>query len=174
MTRWYRLRRYSDRTSLGVGDCARSWRGSPCPASLQHAKDRPRLGPVLLELVEVPLGRREDVDDHGAEVDEDPVRRGLTLAPDRPDLLGSQGFQDPTGDCRQLAFRAARADDEVVGNRGQPGQVEQDDVGCLLVLGDIDDPAGHLERRTLTSDRSDYRSPGWQAVGPGQHGGSTS
>ena len=56
-----------------------------------HAEDRLRLGPVLLELVVVALGRREDVDDDRPEVEQDPVRRRRPLAPDRLDLLVAQG-----------------------------------------------------------------------------------
>ena len=50
--------------------------GSPAPSrgALLNAEDRLRLGPVLLEAVVVALGRREDVDDHRPEVDQDPVR----------------------------------------------------------------------------------------------------
>ena len=53
--------------------------------------------------------------------------------------------------------------DEVVGHRGQAGEVEQDDVGRLLVLGQLDDPAGELEWREPPG-RRDGRALG-QAVG---------
>ena len=59
------------------------------------------------------------------------------------------GPDDAVRDGVELALRAARADDEVVGQRRQGGQVEQDDVGGLLVLGELDDAAGELERRPL-------------------------
>ena len=75
--------------------------------------------------VVVALRRREDVDDDRPEVEQDPVRRracprgryGL-------DLLVAQGADDPVGDRVELALRAARADDEVVGQRRQarPGR----------------------------------------------------
>ena len=66
---------------------------------------------------------------------------------------------DPAGDGLQLPLRAARADHEVVGHRRQAGEIQQDDVGGLLVLGQFDDPPGEVERRALPGGR------GGRAVG---------
>ena len=79
MTRRY----YADPAVAGLA----GQRACPPGPGLLDAQDGLRLGPVLLELVEVALGRREDVDDHPAEVEQDPVRRGDALAADRPDAL---------------------------------------------------------------------------------------
>ena len=116
-------------------------------------EDRLGLGPVLLEPVVLALRRREDVDDHRPEVDQDPVRRRRPFAPDRLGLLVAQAADDPVRDRLELPLRPARADDEVVGHRGQAGEIEQDDVGRLLVLGQLDDPPGELERRALGGRR---------------------
>ena len=59
----------------------------------------------------------------------------------------------PSAIALDLPLRSARADDEVVGHRRQPAEVEQDDVGGLLVLGQLDDPPGELERRALGGRR---------------------
>src|SRR2546423_15593919 len=98
-------------------------------ARLLDPEDRLRLAPVALQLVEVPFGRREDVDDDRAEVDQDPVRRRGALPADGPNALLPEAFDDPVRDGRQLALRPARADDEVVAERRQAGEVEQAEVG---------------------------------------------
>ena len=64
---------------------------------LLDAQDRPRPGPVPLELVVVTLGRREHVDDHRPEVEQHPVRCGRPLTPDRADaLLAQPGSRIPS------------------------------------------------------------------------------
>ena len=81
--------------------------------------------------------------------------------PSRPiglGLLVAEAADDPVGDRRQLALRAARADHEVVGHRGQAGQIEQHDVGGLLVLGQLDDPPGEVERRSLRRPARPWRA----------------
>src|SRR5262245_55598946 len=140
MTRWYCP------TRTGGGDDSRN--DAPGPALL-HAEDRLCFGPVLLEGVVVALGRREDVDDHRSVVEQDPVRGRCALASDRPELLVPQATDDAVGDGVELPLRPARADDEVVGQRRQRIELEQDDVGRLLVLRQLDDAARELERRTV-------------------------
>ena len=75
------------------------------------------------------------------------------LAPDRLRPLVAQAADDAARDRLELPLRPARADDEVVGHRRQASEVEQDDVGGLLVLGQLDDPPGELERRSLGGGR---------------------
>ena len=76
------------------------------------------------------------------------------LAPDRPDLLVAQPRDDPVRDRVELALRPARADHEVVGEGRQRRELEQDDVGRLLVLGELDDAAGEVERGALVGWRA--------------------
>src|SRR5262245_58711704 len=133
---------------------------------LLDRKDRLRLGPVLLEAVVVALRWREDVDDDRAVVDEDPMRRGRALATDRADLLVAEAADDAVRDGLELALRTTRADDEVVRHRRQRVELEQDDVGGLLVLGQLDDSAGQLERRSI--GRRGRLRPLGQAVGAGR------
>ena len=59
----------------------------------------------------------------------------------------------PLAIASELPLRAAGTDDEVVGHRGQAGEIEQDDVGGLLVLGQLDDPPCELQRRALGGRR---------------------
>ncbi len=59
------------------------------------------------------------------------------------------GRDDPVRDGVELALRPARADDEVVGDGRERRQVEQHDVGRLLVLRELDDASGELERGAL-------------------------
>ena len=84
------------------------------------------------------------------EVEQDPVRGRHPLAADRPRVFSARSLgEDAVGDRIPLALGAAGADHEVVGEGGQRGQLEDDDVGHLLVLGQLDDPAGELERLEL-------------------------
>ena len=94
--------------------------GTAGPPPLLHPKDRLRLRPVLLELVEVALGRREDVDDHAAEVEQDPVRGGDALAPDRPDPLGPQPATMPSAIASSWRSEPPEQMTKVVGQGRQP------------------------------------------------------
>src|SRR3954452_15225803 len=118
-----------------------------CP--LLDPDDRLRLRPVLLETVVLALRRREDVYDDDPEVKQDPVRGRRPFLADRLGPLVAEPADDPVRDGRQLALRATRADHEVVGHRRETTQVQQDDVGCLLVLRQLDDSPRDVERWSL-------------------------
>src|ERR1700690_978751 len=113
--------------------------------TLLNAKDGLRLGPMVLEAVVVALRRGKDVHDHVAEVDQHPVRGWQALLADWPDTILTHPPDDPVGDRLELALRSAGADDERVGQCREAVEVEQQDVGRLLVLGQANDPAGHVE-----------------------------
>ena len=53
----------------------------------------------------------------------------------RRDLLCGETVNDVRGDRGELRFRAASADDESLCDRGEPSNVKDDDVGCLLIFG---------------------------------------
>ena len=55
-------------------------------------------------------------------------------------------FDDAFGDRTELPIRRTAADDEVVRHRRLGTHVEQDDVRCLLVGGELDDAVGERER----------------------------
>ena len=80
--------------------------------------------------------------------------------PMRLDALVAQRLDDAVRDRADLALRAARADDERVGERRELAEVEQHDVGRLLVLRELHDPPREVERR-------DGRSSGPRCRGPG-------
>ena len=70
--------------------------------------------------------------------------------PSRPiglTLSSRSDGDDPVRDRLELPLRAAGADHEVVSQRRQRGELEQHDVGGLLVLGQLDDAAGEVQRR---------------------------
>src|SRR6478735_9452563 len=110
------------------------YRSSPYPRALLDAEDRLRARPVLLELVVVALRGREHVHDDGPEVHEDPVRFRGPLAADRLDALVAKRLEDAVGDRADLPLRPAGADDEGVSQGRELAQVEEHDVGGLLVL----------------------------------------
>ena len=73
---------------------------------------------------------------------------------------------DAVGDRLELPFGAAGADHEVVGQRRQGRELEQHDVGRLLVLGQLDDAAGEVKRGAVAG-RGGGRVAVRQAVGAG-------
>src|SRR3954453_6484495 len=118
-------------------------------AALLNREYDPCFRPVLFEAVVLALRRREDVDDDRPEVDQDPVRRRGPLSADRLRALVPQAADDATRDRLELPFGSTRADHEVVGHRRQLTEIEQDDVGGLLVFGQLDDASSELEGRPL-------------------------
>jgi hypothetical protein len=77
------------------------------------------------------------------------VRVGRTLATDGPHAVLLEAFFDAVRDGAELSFRTTRADDEVIGQRGQATDAEKHDVGGLPVGCELDDPVGQLERPAL-------------------------
>ena len=86
------------------------------------------------------------MDDHAPVVEQHPVGLGCPLAPDRLDALVAQALHDPVGDRADLPLGPTGADHERVGQRRQRVQVKQHDVGGLLVLGELHDAPGKVER----------------------------
>src|SRR4029079_10372016 len=74
--------------------------------ALLDPEDGLGLGPVLLETVIVALGRREDVHDDRAVVEQYPMRCGRALTPDGADLLVPKRLDDAVRDRVELALRA--------------------------------------------------------------------
>ena len=96
--------------------------------------------------------------DHGADVDQDPAAVGVPLgARDREPILAGR-LDDRVGDRSRLNLRAARDDDERVGDDGTPIEVEDGDILAFLVFGGGAD------------DVDEFR----QSVSPGAVGGERS
>ncbi len=79
------------------------------------------------------------------------MRRGGPLAADGLHLLVTQTLDDAVGDGIDLPLGPAGRDHEVIGERGQRRELEDDHVGRLLVLGQFDDATGEIERLALTA-----------------------
>ena len=131
---------------------------------LLDAEDRLRLGPVLLELVEVALRRREDVDDRPAEVEQHPVRGG---GPSRP-IGRIPSVRSPDTMPSAMASSCRSEPPEQMTNASasvvSSADVEQDDVGRLLILGQLDYAAGQRER-FLIGLRGAAEQPDVEAIG---------
>jgi hypothetical protein len=110
--------------------------------------DRGHVAPELLEpVVPARLGG-EDVQDHVEVVDEDPPRLlGSGDASREQAVLVLHALVHLVVDRLRLARVPAGADDEVVRVRADGPHVEDDDVCCELLLGELGDLAGLLERR---------------------------
>ena len=89
--------------------------------------------------------RREDVQDHVAEVDQHPPRIVLALAVMRPQPHPPQGPLGVVDDGRELGRRLRGADYEEVGEVRKVPHVEEHDVGGLFVGRGGDGGAGVLD-----------------------------
>src|SRR5690606_3362622 len=97
-----------------------------------------RLAPQPLERVELARLRREDVDDEVEEVEEDPLRAVVALDVRHATIERAQALLDGVGDRLRLPDVGCRADDEHVGERLRPTQVEEGDTQRFLVAGGLD------------------------------------
>ena len=78
------------------------------------------------------------MDDDVAEVQQHPPSLGLAFATDRLDAAAlAQLVLDLIGDRADLDVGIAGRDDEVVGDHEQIGDVDRDDVVCLLIAGGL-------------------------------------
>ncbi|RAQ94839.1 hypothetical protein A4R35_04775 [Thermogemmatispora tikiterensis] len=87
-----------------------------------------RLAPQAFEPVVLPLSWPEDMDDHGAEIQEDPTAGGIALLMEQASALFLQLLFQGVGDSLNLALIASATNDKVVGDTAQALKVEQDDI----------------------------------------------
>jgi hypothetical protein len=67
-------------------------------------------------------------------IEHDPLARGKSVHRNRADaMLISQASFDLARDCFQMRLRSSRANHEVIGEAGNPLEIENDDVFRLLV-----------------------------------------
>jgi hypothetical protein len=104
--------------------------------------DRWDHAPEPLKAIVVALGDAEDVDDHIGVVDHDPSGVGRALDARVQAVLLLNLLVDMIDDRAELPVVVAGADHKKVGNRALCADVEQSDLVGLLVLGEIDNPAG--------------------------------
>ena len=89
--------------------------------------------PQPFEIVELADRLVEDVDDHVAAIEERPLPATHPLDRDRPRAHVGERVLDRLRDALHLAVGARGADDQVVGDRREPGDVENDEVESFLV-----------------------------------------
>src|SRR5205823_6613082 len=120
-------------------------RRPPQAHDLLDAHDRGRVGPQLLELIILALGRGEDVDHNVAIVEKHPARAGCPLAAGGPPVgLVAQVVDDRVLNGGDLPLAGAAADHEVVSQERYLAEIEQYDVTRLAVGCNIDDLASDL------------------------------
>src|SRR4051812_47565958 len=90
--------------------------------------------PQLLDVVEFPDFRAEDMDDHIAGIDQHPAGAGQPLDARlaQPRILDR--LQKVIGDGADMAVRAARGDNHIVAQAGLALNVDGDNVFCLGVF----------------------------------------
>jgi hypothetical protein len=128
-----------------------------------HPDYHRRLAPELLQAVVLSQAGSENVDDHTAIVNQHPPRRGNPLNVQRNNpFLRFHLFQDFIYDSSKLTFAGSAADDEVVGQQGNLADVQQDDVGALLVGDEFNYFPGQLRRIWLLRSYA-QKSPPFQS-----------
>jgi hypothetical protein len=116
-------------------------------AQLLHPDEWNRSGPELFETVEAALLNAEQVYHDIAVVDQHPARRRLAFHPERANAIVVAERLFEVADHRlHLPIAGGACHDEVVGNRGDRPNVEQDDIGSQFVGRDLNDPSGELLR----------------------------
>ena len=104
------------------------------------------VAPQSLEtVVQARLGR-EDVHDEVEVIEQDPFRLLVAFDVRRLGTRGGEGFHDPVGDGPNLSRAGTRTNHEIVGEPERLPQIENDQIGRLLVL-DSADCHGHLQGR---------------------------
>jgi hypothetical protein len=68
-----------------------------------------------------------------AEVHENPFCRGCAFHTERLMALRGEGSVDAVRDRADLPFRFTGTDDEVIGDRGQCGDMQDEDIGGFLI-----------------------------------------
>ena len=104
-----------------------------------------RATPQLLQVVELPLFRRKEVDDDVAEVQQHPARRRRSLPPVARDAACLEGLGEVFFQRLYLPRRLRRHDDEVIGEERQPPQIKQHDVFSQIVRSDINDELRYFQ-----------------------------
>ncbi len=78
--------------------------------------------PKLIELIIIPLGRSEDMNDDRAKISQDPARIGSPFTMVRNNPLGFQRFIDFSPDSLDLALAVSTTNDKIISKRTQcPG-----------------------------------------------------
>src|SRR5262245_29573218 len=144
----------------------RSWAESalllPCDRSTARTHVRTRSGrkgladaagrgfaPEVFQPVVLACVGREDVHDHVPVVEQDPAGLAVALDAARQEAAVGVVLQlvvDSVVNRLRLALRVPRADHEEVGVGDDAAQVDDADVDCLLVGGDLSDPFGQRGR----------------------------
>ena len=111
-------------------------------SSLRRRPGRVVGEPHLLDVVEGPDVRPEDVDDHVAGIDQHPVERAHAFDAEIADAGVLQVAEQPVGDGADMAVRPAGSDDHEVAERRFSGDV---DGNRVLGLGVVETAEDHFQ-----------------------------
>ncbi len=114
--------------------------------------------PDTLQIVELPHLGSEDMHDHIASIDQNPVGVRQALHPNLLQPRLSKFSFDVVGEGRHVTLRAARRDDHGVGYRRFSAEIDLEDVLRLVVI----QLGGDLMRQKLGSVRVLSRTAGGQ------------
>ncbi len=99
-----------------------------------------RLAPDALEVVKLAEGRREQMDNHIAVVNQNPAGVGCSLDMIRPDREFICPLAEALGQRRKVSITRGRADNEVISQVRSTAHVEENDIFSLC----LGQPVGHL------------------------------
>jgi hypothetical protein len=101
-------------------------------------RDARRVAPQVFQAVERAFVAMEDVDDDFEIIEHDPLARRKTIDRSRaPAVVFAQSRFNFARDRFQLRLRAGRTNHEKIGEAGNSGEIENDDVFCLLVRSEL-------------------------------------
>jgi hypothetical protein len=90
-------------------------------------------GPKPLEVVKLPLLRREDVDDRVAEIEQNPAAVRMALHPLDRVPLRFRALDDFVDDCAGLNLRTAGHDDKRIGEDRAAAYVDSNKIFALFL-----------------------------------------
>ena len=120
------------------------WRGHPARDSSARSRrhvlpgDSRRVAPQILQAIKAALVAVKDVDHNLEVIEHDPLARRKTV--DRcgaPALIFSQPCFNFVRDRFQLRLGTGRANHEVIGEAGNSGEIEDNDVFRLFVRSEL-------------------------------------
>lgn len=112
-------------------------RDSPLPANLRG------IAPEQFQIVKLPKTRREQMNHHTAEINQDPIRRVVPVQTDGADFLFLCPHPDMIDDTAKLTVGRARSNHEIIGHGRKPMQIQNHHLVALVVRRD----AGHFNRQ---------------------------
>lgn len=113
--------------------CGSSCRGSGFHSPLFRQSNLSRVAPQSFEGVVFANILLENVDDHVTKVHDDPLGGRGSFSAERPVTLRCEHIAHVVRHGPRLTLRFPGTDDQIVGNRGQCGDMQDENIGGFFV-----------------------------------------